>query len=262
MLDKLFEQLVESGKLDQKTPPTRTRAKRTQVQRACNNCKRLHARCDNQRPCQRCVQSGCGDSCVDAPRKRRITSPTPSESTIAVPPAGYRTTYAPEIPYQCHDNCNHRHDRQLMANTTAYPSGSVILYPLEDSDLSVTGLSETSGDEYNTSPRSEHQFHTEPLPNLFGYPQVPPTIQDEIFVPNSCSTDNISNSSLQETYYGIPFPFLPDKKASFFSQDLPNPKALKPVNSWSVFLSPEIPLNHNGISGTTIAAYDINQFLS
>jgi len=47
--------------------------KRLQAQKACSNCKRLHARCDNERPCKRCIQNGLANTCIDLPRKRRMS---------------------------------------------------------------------------------------------------------------------------------------------------------------------------------------------
>jgi hypothetical protein len=43
----------------------------TRVSRACGHCKKAKARCDLWRPCNRCVRSGRGESCVDSvPQKR------------------------------------------------------------------------------------------------------------------------------------------------------------------------------------------------
>lgn len=55
------------------TTTTQSKPKRLQAQRACSNCKRLHAKCDNERPCKRCVQNGLSNTCVDLPRKRRMS---------------------------------------------------------------------------------------------------------------------------------------------------------------------------------------------
>lgn len=41
------------------------------VLKACAACKNSHVACDINRPCQRCVRLGKGDSCVDAERKKR-----------------------------------------------------------------------------------------------------------------------------------------------------------------------------------------------
>jgi hypothetical protein len=47
------------------------RTKRHQIQNACVHCKRLHAKCNEERPCRRCEENGLADSCVDAPKKQR-----------------------------------------------------------------------------------------------------------------------------------------------------------------------------------------------
>ena len=41
------------------------------VIRACSNCKKAKARCDQQRPCIRCVRTGKQDSCVDSVHAKR-----------------------------------------------------------------------------------------------------------------------------------------------------------------------------------------------
>lgn len=59
----------------QPTPPAATaigpRPKRKQVKMACTNCATACKRCDEVRPCQRCVKYGIQDSCVDGVRKER-----------------------------------------------------------------------------------------------------------------------------------------------------------------------------------------------
>jgi hypothetical protein len=47
------------------------RAKRRQVKNACTNCQRACKKCDDARPCLRCVKYGIGDECVDSQRKER-----------------------------------------------------------------------------------------------------------------------------------------------------------------------------------------------
>eukprot|EP00471_Norrisiella_sphaerica_P005077 CAMPEP_0184487382 /NCGR_PEP_ID=MMETSP0113_2-20130426/9953_1 /TAXON_ID=91329 /ORGANISM="Norrisiella sphaerica, Strain BC52" /LENGTH=373 /DNA_ID=CAMNT_0026869673 /DNA_START=54 /DNA_END=1175 /DNA_ORIENTATION=- len=44
---------------------------RIRVKTACTNCKLAKARCDNGRPCSRCIKRGCQETCVDAVPKRR-----------------------------------------------------------------------------------------------------------------------------------------------------------------------------------------------
>jgi len=49
-----------------------------QVKQACVNCKKSHTRCENKRPCRRCINSGIASKCVDVPRKRRKLTDSPS----------------------------------------------------------------------------------------------------------------------------------------------------------------------------------------
>ncbi|KDR79930.1 hypothetical protein GALMADRAFT_242061 [Galerina marginata CBS 339.88] len=54
------------------TPPALAhRPKRKQVKMACTNCAGACKRCDETRPCERCVKYGIADSCVDGQRKER-----------------------------------------------------------------------------------------------------------------------------------------------------------------------------------------------
>lgn len=45
--------------------------KRNQVKISCINCKKTHKKCDNSRPCQRCIDHKLIDTCKDAERKKR-----------------------------------------------------------------------------------------------------------------------------------------------------------------------------------------------
>jgi hypothetical protein len=47
------------------------RAKRRQVKNACTNCQRACKKCDDARPCLRCVKYGISEECVDSQRKER-----------------------------------------------------------------------------------------------------------------------------------------------------------------------------------------------
>lgn len=64
----------------------RPQAKRKQVKNACVNCQRACKKCDDMRPCSRCVKYGMAATCVDSARKERrrgvsITSGSPSETS-------------------------------------------------------------------------------------------------------------------------------------------------------------------------------------
>lgn len=45
--------------------------KRKQVKNACTNCQKACKKCDDERPCPRCVKYGIADDCVDSVRKER-----------------------------------------------------------------------------------------------------------------------------------------------------------------------------------------------
>ena len=47
------------------------RAKRRQVKNACTSCQRACKKCDDARPCLRCVKYGISEECVDSQRKER-----------------------------------------------------------------------------------------------------------------------------------------------------------------------------------------------
>ena len=48
-----------------------SKSKRRQVKNACTNCQKACKKCDDQRPCPRCVKYGIADDCVDSVRKER-----------------------------------------------------------------------------------------------------------------------------------------------------------------------------------------------
>lgn len=50
--------------------PRTGRPKRRKATRACVHCQRTHLTCDNNRPCERCVQRGLADTCRDGTRKK------------------------------------------------------------------------------------------------------------------------------------------------------------------------------------------------
>ncbi|KAN0075304.1 hypothetical protein V8E55_011327 [Tylopilus felleus] len=52
-------------------PPQPLRSKRRQVKNACTNCQKACKKCDDARPCLRCVKYGIAEECVDSQRKER-----------------------------------------------------------------------------------------------------------------------------------------------------------------------------------------------
>ena len=51
--------------------PQPTRAKRRQVKNACTNCQKACKKCDDARPCLRCVKYGMQEACISSQRKER-----------------------------------------------------------------------------------------------------------------------------------------------------------------------------------------------
>ncbi|KAJ3517798.1 hypothetical protein NLJ89_g280 [Agrocybe chaxingu] len=52
-------------------PAQQPRSKRRQVKNACTNCQKACKKCDDARPCLRCVKYGVSEECVDSQRKER-----------------------------------------------------------------------------------------------------------------------------------------------------------------------------------------------
>ena len=52
-------------------PTQPLRFKRRQVKNACTNCQKACKKCDDARPCLRCVKYGISEECVDSQRKER-----------------------------------------------------------------------------------------------------------------------------------------------------------------------------------------------
>ena len=52
-------------------PAAAPRTKRRQVKNACTNCQKACKKCDDARPCLRCVKYGIAEECVDSQRKER-----------------------------------------------------------------------------------------------------------------------------------------------------------------------------------------------
>ncbi|KAI8318662.1 hypothetical protein GQ54DRAFT_341743 [Martensiomyces pterosporus] len=61
----------DDGQSSSETPLSGNRPKRLQVKNACVNCQRACKKCDESRPCHRCIKYNLQDSCVDSKRKPR-----------------------------------------------------------------------------------------------------------------------------------------------------------------------------------------------
>lgn len=54
-----------------KTDIEEYKIKRKQVKNSCINCKKIHKKCDDNRPCQRCIDNKLINTCKDSERKKR-----------------------------------------------------------------------------------------------------------------------------------------------------------------------------------------------
>ncbi|KAI1103848.1 hypothetical protein F4804DRAFT_215375 [Jackrogersella minutella] len=58
------------------------RAKRVQVARACQRCRRLQKACSDSRPCQRCTRAGLADECSGFAAQHRVPSQNPASQIL------------------------------------------------------------------------------------------------------------------------------------------------------------------------------------
>ncbi|KAJ2958232.1 hypothetical protein NUW54_g14545 [Trametes sanguinea] len=63
-------QAIHSQQVSPRRQPA-PKPKRKQVKMACTNCASACKRCDEARPCERCVKYGLAETCVDGVRKER-----------------------------------------------------------------------------------------------------------------------------------------------------------------------------------------------
>ncbi|KAH0830427.1 hypothetical protein J3R83DRAFT_1822 [Lanmaoa asiatica] len=98
-------------------PPQPLRAKRRQVKNACTNCQKACKKCDDARPCLRCVKYGIAEECVDSQRKERKkgvkrgpykkrdgkgtnvdTADEPEQQSMSIPPGMPPPSASPPMP--------------------------------------------------------------------------------------------------------------------------------------------------------------------
>ncbi|OCH89283.1 hypothetical protein OBBRIDRAFT_813230 [Obba rivulosa] len=142
--------------------PSQPRPKRKQVKMACTNCAGACKRCDEARPCERCVKYGISDTCVDGVRKERkkgikrgpykrknrssdsfsggtnatTEQPTPP-APYPMPPEGYYPYFYPPPPGYAppaHDGQNHGEgvpngSPQSIPHPGYYPMHHPAMYP-------------------------------------------------------------------------------------------------------------------------------------
>lgn len=90
-------------------------AKRKQVKKACTNCRKAHAACDETRPCQRCRDNNLHASCVDVKRKKRTRQRRQGGSTKTT------RTRMDMLGYHA-DVLNHPSSGESLALTSLHPA--------------------------------------------------------------------------------------------------------------------------------------------
>ncbi|KAH9934865.1 uncharacterized protein B0H18DRAFT_1101574 [Fomitopsis serialis] len=100
-------------------PASAGRTKRRQVKNACTNCQKACKKCDDARPCLRCVKYGIAEECIDSQRKERqkgvkrgpykkrdgkpnsVDDPVDvnGQPGMVIPPAVAATSVTPPVPY-------------------------------------------------------------------------------------------------------------------------------------------------------------------
>lgn len=100
--------------------------KRKQVKRACINCQKAHAACDDTRPCNRCVTLNLAPTCEDVGRrKKQKLSPT---SSPVNPASAYMNSFLnfvpPSTPQSSASSSNFGTSPLISATPTSFPQNS------------------------------------------------------------------------------------------------------------------------------------------
>jgi len=162
--------------------------KRGHVSKACTNCRKMHAGCDIQRPCSRCIFYKMESSCVDIPRKKRMSrkkkgedspddSPPEVTTAIVVEPRKEEQTGVAPSEKLWKDTFNELFG-EITANPPSTPSTPSTPSPVlstntftpQQSFLFTDLLSNSDADQPNTSNNTSKNFQTSDFFNLGNSP--------------------------------------------------------------------------------------------
>ena len=137
--------------------PTRQVSKRKQVKNACVNCQRACKKCDDVRPCTRCVKYGIADSCIDSQRKERsrksISHGAPLEAPTARPlPLTPRLT--PQLP-----KMQTAAPLRTSSRTTRQPLTKELIAALQQAEHDDDGPDTDDGPEPPVPFHAHHHLH-------------------------------------------------------------------------------------------------------
>ncbi|KAI1300669.1 hypothetical protein EDD11_006067 [Mortierella claussenii] len=156
--------------------------KRRQVKNACVNCQKACKKCDEGRPCTRCVKYGLIDTCVDSTRKIRKKGIKRGPYKRKVPPSQLGSASASTTPVLSH--------AVLAGPPTGYMSEPVTALnsPTQSHMLPFTTSSSAMGFAYgNAGSSSGYGFQTQGMDNSYVTPY----------------TTSYSGASLYSSAYGV-----------------------------------------------------------
>ncbi|KAF8892662.1 hypothetical protein BD779DRAFT_1201825 [Infundibulicybe gibba] len=149
------------GLLPAQQPP---RSKRRQVKNACTNCQKACKKCDDARPCLRCVKYGISEECIDSQRKERKKG---------IKRGPYKKRDGKGNSVESHDAPT----QQGLPVSTSVPSpqtGSPLVGPY----IGSVGISPTIYSSYpHPSPAGPKQGESSPA--IYPYYLVPPPTQQQ-----------------------------------------------------------------------------------
>ncbi|KAF9169683.1 hypothetical protein BGX21_010121 [Mortierella sp. AD011] len=163
-------------------PSMLQKPKRRQVKNACVNCQKACKKCDEGRPCTRCIKYGLTETCVDSTRKVRKKGIKRGPYKRKIPPSQLGSASASTTPVLSH--------AVLAGPSTGYMSEPVTALnsPTQSHMLPFTSSSMNFGYNANSGSNSGYSFQTQSMDNNY----VPPPY-----------TTSYSGSSLYSTPYGV-----------------------------------------------------------
>ncbi|KAF9350795.1 hypothetical protein BGX26_011106 [Mortierella sp. AD094] len=163
-------------------PSMLQKPKRRQVKNACVNCQKACKKCDEGRPCTRCIKYGLTETCVDSTRKVRKKGIKRGPYKRKIPPSQLGSASASTTPILSH--------AALAGPPTGYMSEPVTALnsPTQSHMLPFTSSSMNFGYSANSGSNSGYSFQTQAMDNSY----VPPPY-----------TTSYSGASLYSTPYGV-----------------------------------------------------------
>ncbi|KAG1178423.1 hypothetical protein G6F70_001554 [Rhizopus microsporus] len=193
--------MQHAGIPDQMTaPPAAHPPKRKQVKNACTNCQKACKKCDDARPCPRCIKYGIADTCVNSvrkerkkgikrgPYKRRQKTEDKSRKTDGSDPNAQATQYAPTAirgaafplaypsnlnqygqPYDPYSQYAAYHKEQMMSQpyvvNPVYPPIGYPVLVATNSDQQQQHQQQQSSQQPNASPSNQQQTQQQQQPS-------------------------------------------------------------------------------------------------